>query len=288
MALLGLSEILQPSVNKGWAVGAYDTANLATTYGILDAAEADNAPVIIMIYPGMIAPEYYATYAAFIKAEVKRRGVAASLVLDHGPSIKEVEAALAAGFDGVMIDASSLPFDENVAISKKVVDLAHKTRVTVEAELGHVGVGSDVMPEETMKTLYTRVEDAKKFVELTGVDALAVAIGTAHGLYKFEPRLDFDRLAAIRKEVDIPLVLHGSSGTPEDQLAKAVKLGINKVNVYTDIRMAVLKQIQPLTAQAIEKYDIPHIDAATREATKKAVQEKNALFGAVNKASLYR
>ncbi len=288
MAMLGLSEILQPSVRKGWGIGAYDTPNLATTYGILDAAEADKAPVIILIYPAMIPPEYYPTYAAFIKAEVKRRNVNAALVLDHGPSIKEVEAALAAGFTGVMIDSSSKPFDENVAITKKVVEMAHKQGVTVEAELGHVGVGLDVLPEEQMKALYTRVEEAKKFVDLTGVDALAVAIGTAHGLYKFEPHLDFERLAAIRDEIDVPLVLHGSSGTPEDQIAKAVKLGINKINVYTDIRMAVLKQVQPLAAQPCEKFDITDIDNLTRKVTKDIVQQKNALFGSVNKAGLYR
>ena len=287
MAMLTLAEILAPSVNKGWGVGAYDTANLATTYGILDAAEADKAPVIIMIYPAMISPEYYRTFAAFIKEEVKRRGVTASLILDHGPSLVEVEAALDAGFTGVMIDASSLPFDENAALSKKVVDMAHKVGVSVEAELGHVGLGTDVLPEDRRKELYTRIEDAKLFVEKTGVDALAVAIGTAHGVYKFEPHLDFERLAAIRKEIDIPLVLHGSSGTPEDQLVKAVSLGINKINVYSDIRVEVLKEVKPLMDTPIDSLDISNIDAATRNAAKKIVQTKNHLFGSVGKSNLY-
>jgi len=287
MTLLKMAEILKPSVRNGWAVGGYDTSNLAVTYGILDAAEADNAPIIIMIYPGMTPPEYFATFAAFINKEVERRNVKAALILDHGQSISQVEYALAAGFSGVMIDASQQPLEKNIEISKKVVQMAHKLGVSVEAELGHVGLGSDVLPEDQMKALYTPVEDAERFVSETGVDALAVAIGTAHGLYKFKPQLDFERLVALRNSVDIPLVMHGSSGTPEDQIAEAVKLGINKINVYTDIRMAVLKQIQLKAINPIETYDIPDLDEIMRSATKQLVHEKNTLFNAVGKVHLY-
>jgi fructose-bisphosphate aldolase, class II len=288
MTLLTLKEILTPTIRKGWAIGAYDSPNLAVSLGILDAAEEEKAPVILMIYPGMISPRYYATYIAPVLKEIELRNVAVAIVLDHGPSLLEIGPALEAGFTGVMIDASKYPFEQNVSLTKQVVEMAHKVGISVEAELGHVGMGVDVVPEEEMKALYTRVDEAADFVAQTGVDALAVAIGTAHGIYKYEPRLDFERLEALRNSLDLPLVLHGSSGTPDAQLVKAVELGINKVNVYTDIRMAVLEKMQLKAAQPIESIDIPDFDQIQRLETKRVVQEKNALFKAVGKAGLYR
>ena len=288
MALMTVSEILQPSVYNGWAVGAYDVADLSMTMGVVDAAVADDAPVIIMVYPGMVPVEHYPTYAAFISKEIERSCAKAALALDHGSNLTQIRAALDAGFTGVMIDASSQPLERNIQITKEVVEFAHRYSVPVEAELGRVGMGSDILQDDEMRSYYTRVEDARRFVEETGVDALAVAIGTAHGIYKFEPNLDFERLQELRRVLDLPLVLHGSSGTPTDQLSRAVELGINKINVYTDIRMRVLDAIRKkVMAELIESYDLSDLMNITREQTKQAVQEKNALFGSVRRGNYY-
>lgn len=288
MPLMTVAEILKPSIKNGWAVGAYNITDLSVTQGILDAAVADDAPVILMIYPSFTPQKYYKTYITFIKEEVERNGAKVAIALDHGSSMLEVKAALEANFTGVMIDASIESLDKNIEITKKVVDISHALGVSVEAELGHVGLGTDVLPEEQMKSLYTRVNEAKIFVEKTGVDSLAVAIGTAHGLYKFAPHLDFERLQQLRAALDVALVLHGSSGTPNDQLEKAVKLGINKVNVYTDIRIKVLAGIHDkVVAEPIEKYDIPDLLAIFRKESMAVVQEKNAIFGSVGKGKYY-
>ena len=288
MTLLTVSEILKPSVYQGWGVGGYDVVDMSLCQGVLDAALEDQAPVIFLIYPVSVPMESYINFVTYLKREIERCGVTAAIALDHGTTMHQIEAALNAGFTGVMIDASKYPLEQNIAMTKKVVDLAHQFGASVEAELGHVGEGSDILPPDLMKSMYTRVEDARRFVDETGVDALAVAIGTAHGLYKFAPQLDFERLAKLRSELDIPLVLHGSSGTPNDQLAKAVKLGINKINVYTDIRMRVLSSIQAkVVSEHIEQYDIVDLDNIIRRETKKVVQEKNTLFKSVGKAKLF-
>lgn len=288
MTLLTVSEILKPSIYQGWGVGGYDVVDIALCQGVLDAALEDQAPVIFLIYPASVPVESYINFFTYLKREIERCDVTAAIALDHGTTMHQIEAALNAGFTGVMIDASRYPLEQNIAMTKKVVDLAHQFGASVEAELGHVGEGSDILPPDLMKSMYTRVEDARRFVDETDVDALAVAIGTAHGLYKFAPQLDFERLAKLRSELDIPLVLHGSSGTPVDQLAKAVKLGINKINVYTDIRMRVLSGIRTkVISEHIEQYDIVDLDNIIRKETKNVVQEKNTLFKSVGKAKLF-
>jgi fructose-bisphosphate aldolase class II len=285
VSLLTLAEILKPSVHQGWAVGAYDIPDVAVAMGVLDAAVAGKAPVILMVYPTMTAVDSYPTFVAFMKKEIERSGATAAITLDHGSSLPQIEAAIQAGFTGVMIDASAKPFEENIELTRKVVEMAHRAGVSVEAELGHVGTGAEVASGDDVKDLYTSVDDARRFVECTGVDALAVAIGTVHGIYRFTPHLDFERLSQLRAAVNIPLVLHGSSGTPNDQLRKAVELGINKVNVYTDIRLEILRQIQEKVATTrIEDYDFADLLVIARQVTASVVQAKNKIFKAVGKA----
>ena len=188
-----------------------------------------------------------------------------------------------------MIDASKEPFEKNMPTTKTVVDAAHAYGIYVEARLGHVGLGSDVLPEDQMKSLYTKVVDSKQFIDRTGVDSLAVAIGTAHGLYSLNPNSIWNVCDNFRAELEIALVLHGSSGTPNDELVQAVKFGINEINVYTDIRMKVLESIrEKVMADPIEMYDIPDLMAITRKDTKTVVQEKNILFGSTGKSKLYK
>jgi len=283
-----LTQILQPCIGQGWAVGAYDTPTLDTTQAIVDAALVDQAPVIFMLYPSHICEDRWATLAALVRSEVERTDLPAALILDHGGTYEQVKRAVDLGFTGVMIDASKLPLEENIALTRRVVELAHPYGISVEAELGHVGSGQEELTEAEVQSRYTRVEDAQRFVEETGIDALAIAIGTAHGLYRVKPRLDLQRLVEIRQNVNIPLVLHGSSDTPEEEVCKAVELGISKVNVWTDMRIPYLKAMKAALAGPIESIEVCEVADAGRTAAAKVVQYKNRMFGSVGKARLYR
>ena len=198
MKYLTLAEILQPCVGQSWAIGAYDTCNLEITQAIVDASAADQAPAIIMIYPHHTPQAEWPTLVRIIESEVERAHIPAALVLDHAKTLDEIECALELGFSGVMIDASLAPLEENIAITRRAVELAHSKGASVEAELGHVGQGDDVSNDDDHRVHLTRVDEAERFVKETGVDALAVSIGTLHGLYRGTPHLDFDRIAQLR------------------------------------------------------------------------------------------
>lgn len=183
--------------------------------------------------------------AEFTKFYAAKTNMPIVLHLDHGSSFEVAKQAIDLGFTSVMFDGSTLPFEENVRISKQIVEYAHNYGVTVESELGHVGEGKTYESEETnRKDLYTKPEEAVEFVKLTGVDSLAVAIGTAHGEYIGTPEIDYERLALLRKALNLPLVLHGSSGTGLEKIAKCIDGGINKVNIYTDLMKAAKIYLQ--------------------------------------------
>jgi fructose-bisphosphate aldolase class II len=287
MRFLTLVEILRPCVGRDWAIGAYDTPNLEVTQAILDAAVADQAPVILMIYPGQPRQEGWPTLVALIRAEVERTRVPAALVLDHARTLEEVRCALDLGFSGVMVDGSLAPLEENIALTRQAVQLAHPKGISVEAELGHVGVGQDVLTEDEQQARLTRVDEAERFVEETGVDALAVSIGTAHGLYRGKPHLDLGRLAELRRVCKVPLVLHGGSDTPEQDLRRAIELGIDKINIWTDVRVAYLHALKEALAGPIEKIEVYEALMAARAAATKVVQHKHQLFGSVGRAAMF-
>ena len=287
MSLMTLSEILRPCIGQNWAVGAYDTPTLDTTQAIVDAAIADQAPVIFMLYPGHICQDRWVTLAAVIRTEIEQTGIAAAMILDHGLTYDQVKQAVDLGFTGVMIDASKTPLAENIALTRRVVELARPYGISVEAELGHVGSGQEEISDSEQQQRLTRVEDAERFVRETGIDALAVSIGTAHGLYRVKPQLDFQRLAEIRERIDIPLVLHGSSDTPDPAVHRAVEIGIDKVNVWTDMRISYLQAVKAALEGPIDKIEVCDVADAGRAAASRVVQHKNQLFGAVGKASLY-
>src|SRR5262245_1670611 len=182
MKFLTLAEILQPCVRQDWAVGAYDTCNFEITQAIIDAASADEAPAIIMIYPHHTPQSSWPALVRLIEAEVERAHIPAALVLDHAKTLDQIEYALELGFTGIMIDASLAPFDQNIALTRQAVELAHAKGVAVEAELGHVGEGQNVVSSELQQVYLTQVDEARSFVNETAVDALAVSIGTLHGL----------------------------------------------------------------------------------------------------------
>lgn len=285
MGLISLSQILSPAINQPWAVGAYDVVNIAMCDGVINAANQEKAPTILLIYPKSVPEKYFSTFCNYIKAEADHLAVDLAIVLDHGTSINSIKLAIDIGFTGVMFDGSMLPFEENIAATSEVVRYAHPRGVSVEAELGHVGEGFEVISPSLREKLYTDPSKVVEFVEKTNVDALAISIGTAHGVYHFEPELDINRLVKIRKQVEIALVLHGSSGTPEDQIKAAIETGIDKVNVYTDIRLSIVNRIKELiNSPEYIDFDVIDIDKIIKETTEQVVKNKNHLFGSTGKA----
>jgi ketose-bisphosphate aldolase len=277
--LLSLEEILAQPQREGWAVPAFDAINHETVLAALDSSAMERAPVIVMILPIHTPQEHWPGLIALVKAEAQRVGVPVCLQLDHAATLEEVHAALDVGFSSVMIDGSKLPLEDNIAFTRKAVVAAHARGVGVEAELGHVGGGDEVPEHVEATTSLTRVEEAAEFVRRTGVDALAVSIGTVHGLYQGEPDLDFDRLEALRQVVDVPLVMHGGSGTPDADIQRAVAGGICKINIWTELALA-------FSASLLASLDSPqggrHLHAtlaAARLRTQVAAQEKHRLLG---------
>ena len=287
MKFLSMMHILQPCVGQGWAIGAYDTCNLEITRAIVDAAAADQAPVIIMIYPHHTPQAEWPTLIRIIESEVERARIPVALVLDHAKTLDQIKCALDLGFSGVMIDASLLSLDQNIALTCQAVELAHAQGVSVEAELGHVGEGQDIIGDDQQQAHLTRVDEAERFVKETGVDALAVSIGTLHGLYRGTPKLDFDRLAQIRSACPIPLVLHGGSDTPDQDLRRAIEIGIDKINIWTDVRIPFLRALKETLDGPIEKIEVHTAFAVARAAASDVIRHKNRLLGSVGKATLY-
>ncbi len=235
MALALVSDMLREADKRHAGIVGFNTFNYEEVEWIIEAAEAEQVPAIIMLHPEMayFSNISFEAHAAMTKALAERVSVPIGLHLDHCEDFNEIMHAIKAGFTSVMIDGSKLPFEENVAITRKVVDVAHAMGVCVEGELGRIGQAAnreDFLNED----IYTKVEDAVAFVERTQVDSLAVAIGSAHGFYVETPHLALDRLKAINDAVDTPLVLHGGSGIPDEQIIVAGRNGVNKLNVGTE------------------------------------------------------
>jgi fructose-bisphosphate aldolase class II len=287
MKYLTLAQILQPCIGQDWAVGAYDTCNLEITQAIVDAAAADQAPVIIMIYPYHTPQAEWRTLVRLIEAEVERACIPAALVLDHARTLDQIQYALELGFSGVMLDASLKPLEQNIALTRQAVELAHAKGVSVEAELGHVGEGQDLSSTGQQHAQLTRLDEAERFVNETGVDILAVSIGTMHGLYRGIPHLDFDRLSQLRAACQIPLVLHGGSDTPDEDLRRAIEIGIDKINIWTDVRIPFLRALRETLKGPIGKIEVAEALEAARAAAMEVIREKNRLLGSTGKAMQY-
>ena len=234
MSLVNMKEMLAAARKARKAVGAFNTANYELSRAILKAAEAENEPVIIQLYMRLFDSEKAYDLCGMLQRLATRAKVPVALHLDHGATVKQAKDALAWGYTSVMYDGSRAAFDENVKWTKFVADYAHALGATCEGEIGHVAQGDE--------TALTDVAEAAKFAAETGVDALAVSIGTAHGYYKAEPKLDVARCAAIAAELpDTPLVLHGGSGTPLADVRKVIEAGVAKVNIATEFMDTYLK-----------------------------------------------
>ena len=299
-------EILTSAMAGKYAVGAFNIHNLESLLAVTAAAEEEKSPVIVAVTPSAIKYAGLTYLARLVKTAAQQTSVPMSLHLDHGRDVETVKNCIDAGFTSVMIDGSHLNFEENITLTAKVVRLAHVKGVSVEAELGRLAGVEEVAVEER-EAILTDPEAAKEFVQRTGVDALAVAIGTSHGAYKFkgEPKLDFERLTEIKRRVNIPLVLHGASsvpawiikkatrygaqlagarGIPDESIKEAIRLGITKINIDTDLRLAFTATVREVLATAPAQFDPRKILGPAREAMKHVVKSKMRLFGSSGKA----
>ncbi|MBQ7900501.1 MAG: class II fructose-bisphosphate aldolase [Clostridia bacterium] len=234
--LVNLKTILEAAEKGNFAIPAFNVYNMETVMGVLKAAEEAKAPVIMQVYPRLMKEECGYFLSPIIKAAAEKATVPVCFHLDHGPSELETTRSIRYGATGIMLDGSTLPFEENIALTKRVVETCSYLDVQVEGELGHIGTTKDDSMDE-----FNTPEDAKRFVEETGVACLAVAVGTAHGRYSKPPKLDIERIKAIRKATgNTALVLHGGSGVPDEEIKKAVSAGVRKMNFATDIFYAFL------------------------------------------------
>ena len=299
-------EVLSVASAGGYAVGAFNINNMEILQAIVETAAEEKSPIIVSSSPSAVQYAGLEYLVAMVKVAAKTNpSIPMTLHLDHGKDIKTATMCINGGFTSVMIDGSHLDFEENIAMTKHIVNLARSKGVSVEAELGKL-----VSQESTAKDAedpYTDPDAAVEFVDLTGVDSLAVAIGTSHGAYKFkgDVKLDFERLKVIRSKVDVPLVLHGASGVPawivelatkygaelsgakgipDDHIKRAISLGIAKINIDTDLRLAFTGSIRKVLVTSPKEYDPRKVLGPAKQNMKKVVQEKMRLFGSSGKA----
>ena len=283
MALVTSRQLLSDAQKEGYAVGAFNVENMEMVQAVAAAAEELQAPVIMQTTPSTVKYADFAYFYANAKAAAESVSVPVVIHLDHGNSFELAMRALRTGYTSVMIDGSHGTFEENIAVSKAVADACHPSGVPVEAELGKVGGKEDDL-EGGEGNPYTDTEEAGIFVEKTGVDSLAVAIGTAHGVYKGIPRLDVKRLSEIREVVTIPLVLHGTSGVPDDAVRECIRRGICKVNYATDLRIAFSRGVKAYLKENPDVFDPKKYGAAGREEVKQYVMDKIRVCQSVGKA----
>ena len=309
MPLVTTKEMFEKSMKEGFAIGAFNVNNMEIIQAIVDAASEANSPVILQASSSAIKyarPKYL---IKMVEAAVEETNIPIALHLDHGPDFETCKACIDAGFTSVMIDGSKYDFEENIAITKKVVDYAHERGVVVEAELGKLAGIEDDVNVSAEDAMYTDPMQAKEFVERTGCDSLAIAIGTSHGAYKFkgEAKLRFDILARIKELIpNTPIVLHGAStvipelvemcnnyggnipgakGVPDEILNEASKSGVSKINVDTDLRLAMTGAIRKVFAENPSAFDPRKYMTPARELIKETVSHKiNNVFGSSNKA----
>lgn len=299
-------DLMVPARKKGYAVGAFNVQNLESMQAVAEAAVEEKSPAILQITPSVIKYAGLPYISGLVKTAAELSPVPLTMHLDHGEDFDTASKCVEAGFTSVMIDGSFLKFDENVTLTKRVVDIAHPKGVSVEAELGKLA-GIEERSVEEKEAILTDPKTAVEFVEKTGVDTLAVAIGTSHGAYKFksESKLDIERLRTISQIISIPLVLHGASsvpqwlvekatkygaslggakGIPEEELQKAISLGIAKINIDTDLRLAFTATVREVLANSPKEFDPRKILGPAKEAMKEVAKSKMRLFGSSGRA----
>ncbi len=275
-------EMLNDAQKGGYAVGAFNAENMEMIRAIIAAAEELKAPVMIQTTPGTIKYASLETFAAITKAEAEKATVPVCLHLDHGSSFEMAVKAIQVGYSSVMIDGSKLDLEANIALSKRVADVGRACGIPVEAELGKVGGKED--DTESKESAYTDPAEAKRFVEETEVDSLAIGIGTAHGVYKVKPVLNTQRITEVKEVVSIPLVLHGSSGLTDDDVRDCVKRGMCKVNFATELRQEYLRATRELLNADASIIDPKKIGEAAMKAVKAQVEYRMKVCGCDGRA----
>ena len=282
--LVSGKELLLDAQKNGYAVGAFNVNNMEIVQAIIEAAEELNSPVILQASQGGIKYAGIEYIAGLGKIAARNAKVPVALHLDHGTDFEQVMLCIRHGFSSVMIDGSKFPLEENIAYTNKVMEVAKAVGVSVEAEWGKIGGTEDHITVDAKDATFTDPDEALKFVNETGVDSLAIAVGTAHGVYKGEPELDFERIKAIREKIDAPLVLHGSSGVPAEALQKAISLGICKINIDTDLRIAFADGVKNFLKEDPDNFDPRKILGPAKKEMKEKVKEKMIIFGSANRA----
>ena len=286
--LYNMKELLTIAKENKFAVPAFNIGNLEILRAVMEVAEETNSPVILEIHPLEI--EYLTDpFVLTVKEYAHKSKVPVVIHMDHGSNIYDVMRSIKNGYTSVMIDASNLPYEENVALTKQVVELAHKVNVSVEAEIGTIGA-MNYETEGVDNVLYTDPEQAKDFVKRTGIDCLAVAIGTAHGLYpkNFTPKLNLELLKILNKEVNIPLVLHGGSGNPDEEVTASVSLGVSKVNISSDVKSVFFKKCHELLNENPNQYEPCDLFPKCIDEAKKVIYHKLNVLNTIGKANLYK
>lgn len=286
MSLVTSKALLLDAQKHGYAVGAFNVENMEMLQAVVQAAEVERAPLMLQTTSGTLKYADSAVFAAMAQAIAGRASVPVAIHLDHGSSFELCAQAAKDGYTSLMIDGSKLALEENIALVRRVVEMAAAQPVhpTVEAELGRLGGKEDAVEVKPGEDLYTDPAEAVRFVAETGVDSLAVAIGTAHGFYKGKPKLEFERLAQLHAAVPVPLVLHGSSGVPDEDVMRAVSLGVCKVNFATELRVAYTQAVRECLAADAAIYDPKKYGAAAKAAVTALVRHRIQICGAQNRA----
>ena len=282
MELITTKSILKKAQEGKYAIGAFNVENMEMVMAVISAAEEMNAPVIMQTTPSTVKYASLDYFLANAKVAASHAKVPVVMHLDHGSSFELAAQAFRAGYTSIMIDGSHSSFEDNIKISKAVVDMCKAAGIAVEAELGKVGGKEDDL--DGGDGGFTDPQEAKEFVERTGVDSLAVAIGTAHGMYKGEPKLDLERLSEIREVVSVPLVLHGGSGIPDSKVQESIERGICKVNYATELRIAFTNGVNKYLSENKDAIDPKKYNKAGMEEVKEFVKEKIKVCGCENKA----
>ena len=281
MSFVTSEKMLLDAQKGGYAVGAFNVENMEMVMAVIAAAEELRAPLMLQTTPSTLKYAGLDMYLANVETVAKKASVPVCLHLDHGDSFDLAMRALRTGYTSIMIDGSHNVFEENIAVTKAVADACRPSGIPVEAELGKVGGKEDDL--DGGNGGYTDPMEAKEFVERTGVSSLAVAIGTAHGVYKGEPKLDLDRLAEIRKVVSIPLVLHGASGLSEEAVVESIKRGICKVNFATELRIAYTDGVKEFLAANPDAFDPKKYGKVAMEKVKEIVKLRMTMCGCAGK-----
>ena len=279
MALVNPMGFIKKAEVKGVAIASFNIHNLETVQAVAEAAYEEQSPVIIQTTPGTLKHAGVSYIYAMVKAASELYDIPMALHVDHCSEYDMIMKCIRNGYTSVMIDTAHLPYDENVAMVKKVVEAAGAVGVAVEGELGKIGGVEDDLAVDEREATFTVPSEAKDFVDKTGIDMLAIAIGTAHGEYKGVPNLDFERLSEIRKITTLPLILHGASGVPDYQIAEALKRGISKINIATELKIPMAQAIKDMFAAKPSENDPRNYMGAAKLAVKEVAKQKIRLCG---------